>query len=99
MRTDSVGRSATARLDNPSPTDGDVVDAEAAIERLAAAAPAEEGLAWRDIWLLRSGAVLARAHGDEAPYRESRDRYYDMARTLGFEGHTAWAEAIIGGGE
>lgn len=77
----------------------DVAEAEAAIERLAAAAPAEEGLAWRDIWLLRSGAVLARAHGDEAPYRESRDRYYDMARTLGFEGHTAWAEAIIEGGE
>jgi hypothetical protein len=23
-----------------------------------------------------------------------RDRYRDMARTLGFEGHIAWAEAM-----
>ena len=43
--------------------DGDVVEAEAAIERLAAA-PADEGLVMRDIWLLRLRALLARAHGD-----------------------------------
>ena len=36
-------------------TDGDVAEAEAAIERLAAA-PADEGLAIRDIWLLRPRA-------------------------------------------
>ena len=41
-------------------TDGDVAEAEAAIERLAAA-PAEEGLVIRDIWLLRLRALLARA--------------------------------------
>jgi class 3 adenylate cyclase len=74
-------------------TDGDVAEADAAIERLAAA-PAEEGLVMRDIWLLRLRALLARAHGDDARYRECRDRYRDMARTLGFEGHIAWAEAM-----
>ena len=74
-------------------TDGDVVEAEAAIERLAAA-PAEEGLAVRDILLLRLRALLARARGDAAAYEDSRDRYREMAKTLGFEGHIAWAEAM-----
>ena len=73
--------------------ESDVVEAEAAIERLASA-PADEGLVIREIWLLRMRALLARAHGDEAAYRDYRDRYRDMARTLGFEGHIAWAEAM-----
>jgi hypothetical protein len=73
--------------------DGDVAEAEAAIERLATA-PAEEGLVIRDIWLLRLHSLLARAHGDEAAYRDFRDRYRDTAKTLGFEGHIAWAEAM-----
>jgi hypothetical protein len=71
----------------------DVAEAEAAIERLAAA-PAEKGLVIRDIWLLRLRALLARTRGDEATYSDLRDRYRDMARTLGFEGHIAWAEAM-----
>jgi hypothetical protein len=71
----------------------DVAEAEAAIERLAAA-PADEGLVIRDIWLLRLRALLAQAHGDDAAYVDYRDRYRDMARTLGFEGHIAWAEAM-----
>jgi hypothetical protein len=70
-----------------------VAEAEAAIERLAAA-PTDESLAGRDIWLLRLRALLARAHCDEARYREYRDRYRDMAKTLGFEGHIDWAEAM-----
>jgi hypothetical protein len=74
-------------------SDGDVAEAEAAIERLAAA-PADEGLAVRDIWLLRLRALLARAHGDEAGYRDYRDRYRAMATSLGFEGHMKWAEAM-----
>ena len=74
-------------------TDGDVAEAEAAIERLAAA-PAEEGLALLDILLLRLRALLARARGDAATYAQFRDRYRDMAKTLGFEGHIAWAEAM-----
>jgi class 3 adenylate cyclase len=71
----------------------DMAEAEAAIERLAAA-PAEEGLTIREIWLLRLRALLARAHGDDTAYREYRNRYRDMAKTLGFEGHIAWAEAM-----
>ncbi len=74
-------------------TESDVAEADAAIERLAAA-PADEGLVMRDIWLLRLRALLARAQGDETRYREYRDRYRDMAKTLGFEGHIAWAEAM-----
>jgi class 3 adenylate cyclase len=74
-------------------TDSDVAEAEAAIERLASA-PAEESLVIRDIWLLRLRALLARAHGDAAAYTHLRDRYRDMATSLGFEGHIAWAEAM-----
>ena len=73
--------------------DGDVTEAEAAIERLATA-PADEGLVIREIWLLRLRALLARAHGDATAYADFRDRYRDMAKTLGFEGHIAWAEAM-----
>jgi sirohydrochlorin ferrochelatase len=73
--------------------DGDVAEAEDAVERLAAA-PAEDGLVVRDIWLLRLRALLARARGDRAAYRDYRDRYRDMARSLGFEGHLEWADAM-----
>jgi hypothetical protein len=73
--------------------DGDVAEAEAAIRRLAAA-PSDEGLVIREIWLLRLRALVARAHRDDTAYRDYRDRYRDMARTLGFEGHIAWAEAM-----
>jgi AAA ATPase domain len=74
-------------------TDDDVAEAEAAIERLAAA-PADEGLVIREIWLLRLRALLATAHGDDARYRDYRDRYRAMATSLGFEGHMKWAEAM-----
>ncbi len=73
--------------------DGDVAEAEAAITRLADA-PTDDGVVIRDIWLLRLRALLARAHGDAAAYADFRDRYRDMATTLGFEGHIAWAEAM-----
>jgi class 3 adenylate cyclase len=73
--------------------DGDVAEAEAAIERLAAA-PADDGLAVREVLLLRLRALLARAHGDAAAYAHLRDGYREMATTLGFEGHIAWAEAM-----
>jgi hypothetical protein len=67
-------------------SESDVAEAEAAITRLAAA-PADDGLVMRDVWLLRMRASLARAHGDEASYRENRDRYRAMATSLRFEGH------------
>src|SRR6201993_1429515 len=74
-------------------TDADVAEAEAAIERLAAA-PADEGLVIRDVWLLRLRALLARAQGDAAAYTHFRDRYRDMANSLGYEGHIGWAAAM-----
>jgi hypothetical protein len=73
--------------------DGDVAEAEAAIERLAAA-PTDDSLVVRDILLQRLHALLARAHGDDVAYAHLRDRYRDTARTLGCEGHIAWSEAM-----
>ena len=74
-------------------TQADVAEAEAAVQRLAAV-PAPDGAAMRDIWLLRMHALLARAYGDDVAYRDYRDRYRDMAETLGFEGHIGWAEEM-----
>jgi hypothetical protein len=74
-------------------SNGDVAEAEAAIERLATA-PADDGWAVRDIWLLRLRALLAQALGDKSAYRDYRDRCRDMATSLGFEGHMKWAEAM-----
>jgi hypothetical protein len=48
----------------------------------------------RGIWLLRLRALLAQARGDAAAYASARDHYRDTARTLGFEGHMSWAEAM-----
>ncbi len=73
--------------------ESDVAEAESAITRLADA-PADDGLAVREIWLLRLQALLARAHGDGSAYAHLRDRYRAMATELGFEGHIAWAEAM-----
>jgi hypothetical protein len=73
--------------------DADVAEAEAAIARLANA-PTDEGLVIREVWLLRLRALLARAHGDAASYAHFRDRYRDMAKALGFEGHMEWVEAM-----
>jgi hypothetical protein len=73
--------------------EGDVSEAEQAIERLANLA-AGDGWAVRDIMLLRLRTLLARAHGDEAAYRDYRDRYRAMAKALGFEGQIAMAEAM-----
>jgi hypothetical protein len=73
--------------------DGDVAEAQEAIDRLANL-PADEGLAVRDVWLLRPRALLARARGDDVAYRECVSRYREMATSLGFEGHIAMAHAM-----
>ena len=73
--------------------ESDVAEAEAAIKRLAAT-PTDDGSAIRDIWLLRLRALPARAHSDVARYAHLPDRYRDMARSLDYEGHIAWAEAM-----
>jgi len=74
-------------------SDSDLLEAEAAIERLAAV-PTDPGFVLNEIPLLRMRALLAKAHGDEAAYRNYRDRYRAMAKSLGFEGHMKWAEAM-----
>jgi hypothetical protein len=74
-------------------TEGDVGEAEAAIERLTAA-PADEGPVIRDIWLLRLRALLARAQGDKPTYQELVKRYRSMAVSCGFNGHIAIAHAM-----
>ena len=73
--------------------EGDLAEAHGALDRLANLR-ADQGSAILEITLLRLRALLARAHCDEARYREYRDRYRDMAKTLGFEGHIEWAEAM-----
>jgi AAA ATPase domain len=73
--------------------EGDVAEAQAAIDRLATA-PADEGLVIRDIWLLRLRALLARARGDAAAYAPLRGHYLDTAKTFGYQGHIAWSEVM-----
>ena len=79
-------------------TEADLAEAEAVIERLAAA-PADHGLVIRDVWLLRLRALLARARGDDGAYRDLVNRYRAMAESLGFEGHIAWARVMIEPGQ
>jgi hypothetical protein len=74
-------------------THDDLKDAEVVIERLAATLADSEWVT-RDIVLLRTRAMLAKARGDDASYREFRDRYRAMADQLGFEGHMALAAAM-----
>jgi adenylate cyclase len=74
-------------------SEADVREAEAAIDRLAAV-PALKGLAIQEVTLLGLRALLARAKGDERTHRELADRYLEMARSLGFEGHIAIAKAM-----
>ena len=68
-------------------------EAQAAIDRLAAV-PTDPGIVLHELPLLRLRALLAKAHSDEAGYRDYRDRYRAMATSLGFEGHMKWAEAM-----
>ena len=73
--------------------EGDVSEAQEAIDRLANLR-ADHGSAILEITLLRLRALLAGARGDKVAYRDLVSRYRDMARSLGFEGHTVWAEAM-----
>jgi hypothetical protein len=73
--------------------EGDLVEAEEAIGRLAELS-ADDGSAIREITLLRLRALLSRARGDDVAYRDFVGRYHAMAESLGFEGHIARAEAM-----
>lgn len=72
--------------------ESDLAEAERAIIRLQAV-PAE-GSVMRDIWVLRMQTLITHARGDDTRYRELRDRYREMATSLGFEGHMQWAAAM-----
>jgi hypothetical protein len=76
-------------------TEADVREAAETIDRLANWWPdsAAPGSPVREIVLLRLRTLLARAGGDDVAYRELVERYREMAKSLDFEGHTAWAEA------
>ncbi len=74
-------------------SESDLAEAQCAIDR-AATLPADEGLALRDIWVLRLRALLARGRGDDETYRDLVDDYRSLAKSLGFEGHIAWSEAM-----
>ena len=78
--------------------DGDVAEAQEAIGRLADLS-ADEGSAMLEITLLRMHTLLARARGDDVGYRDLASRYRAMAESFGFEGHIAWANAMIEGAE
>ena len=60
-------------------------EAAAAIERLAAV-PTDPGFVLNEIPLLRLRALLAKAHGDEAAYRDYRDRYRAHGDIAGLRG-------------
>ena len=74
-------------------TPADLSEAEAATARLAGV-PTESDFVLNRLQLLRLRALLARAKGDEATHREFADCYREMAKSLGFEGHIALAEAM-----
>jgi adenylate cyclase len=73
--------------------DGDLREAQAAIDRLAAV-PTEPGFVLHEIQLLRLRALWAQTRLDDAAYEDYRNRYRAMAKELGFEGHVAMAEAM-----
>jgi ATP/maltotriose-dependent transcriptional regulator MalT len=74
--------------------ESDLAEAHEAVDWLANLG-VDEGSAMLEITLLRLRALLARARGDDVAYRDLVGRYRAMAGSLGFEGHIAWAEAMI----
>jgi class 3 adenylate cyclase len=77
--------------------ESDLAEAQEAIDWLANLP--QDGSAIPEITLLRLRVVLARARGDDVSYRDLACRYRAMAESLGFEGHIAWAAAMIEGGQ
>ncbi|CAM3007012.1 ATP-binding protein [Mycobacterium intermedium] len=73
-------------------TDADLVEAQQAIDRWT---KVSAGAALPEITLLRLRALQAHAHGDDVGYRNLARRYLAMAKSLAFEGHIDWAEAMV----
>ena len=72
---------------------GDLEEAQAAVDRLAAM-PTEPVYLYHELPLLRLNAMLAEARGDDERYRTFRDRYRTRAESTGMEGHIALARAM-----
>ena len=64
--------------------DGDLQEAQAAIERLAAI-PVDPGYVLHELPLLRLQGLVARAQGDDVAYRRFMERYRAKAAAAGFE--------------
>ena len=92
MVTRDVATTALVEALSARGGEGDLQEAQAAVERLAAST--EPGFVLHGLPLLRLYALLARARGDDAGYRDNRDRYRAMATSLGFDGHMKWAEEM-----
>ncbi len=75
---------------------GDLTEAREAISWLANLAAGARS-AMPGIMLMRLRALLSDAGGDEIAYMHLATRYRDMAESLGFDGHIAWARAMVDG--
>jgi adenylate cyclase len=73
--------------------DGDLEEAQAAVDRLAAM-PTEPVFLYHELPLLQLNALMAKARGDDAGYRDFRERYRARAESSGFDGHIALAHAM-----
>jgi adenylate cyclase len=71
----------------------DVSEAAAVIEQLAAVSTDPDFVLF-EVALLRLRALLARANGDGACYRDFAQRYQATAASYGFEGHLALAQLL-----
>jgi adenylate cyclase len=71
-------------------TEGDLLEAEAAIDRLAGVVPGQQWTV-RDAYVLRMRALLAQVRGDDETYRDYCDQYRALADDHGYEGHIKWA--------
>ena len=74
--------------------DGDVAEAEAAIDQVGGRASRRRTGYPRNLAAAAAGTAGAGTRRRRPPYRDYRDRYRAMATSLGFEGHMAWAEAM-----
>jgi adenylate cyclase len=75
-------------------TEADIRAAQLAIERLEAVA-VDPAFVMHEVQLLRTRALLARAHGDEAGYRSYVERYRTRAVECGYVGHVARADEML----
>ena len=79
-----------------SESDSDISEAEVLMQRLADMGAAHDSAILR-ITLLRLRALLAGARGDRVAYFDLVAHYREMAESLDFDGHLAWAQTLAGG--